>query len=87
MKHNDIFIDGDTGGNKDNLSTPISEMDISKHCKNAVGKMGIETIGELVSKTETELLEQKGFKQADIDEIKDQFDKLGLELNSGNGNG
>ena len=46
--------------------------------------MGIQTIGELVSKTETELLEHKGFKQADIDEINDQFDKLGLELCSGN---
>ena len=51
IKHNDIFIDADTGGNKDNLSTLISEMDISKHCKNIVEKMGIETIGELVSKT------------------------------------
>ena len=84
MKHNDIFIDDDTVGNTDNLSTPISEMDISKHCKKVVEKMGIQTIGELVSKTEAELLDQKGFKQADIDEIKDQFYKLGLELCSGN---
>ena len=84
MKHNDIFIDDGTGGSEDNLSTPISEMDLSKHCKKVIEKMGIETIGELVSKTETELLDQKGFKQADIDEIKDQFDKLGLELCSGN---
>jgi DNA-directed RNA polymerase subunit alpha len=87
MKHNDIFIDTDTGGNTDNLSAPISEMDLSKHCKKVVEKMGIETIGELVSKTETELLQQKGFEQADIDEIKDQFNKLGLELCSGNNNG
>lgn len=85
MKHNDIFID-DPSVNEDNLSTPISEMDISKHCKKVVEKMGIQTIGELVSKTETELLEYKGFKQADIDEINDQFDKLGLELCSGNDN-
>ena len=35
MKHNDIFID-DPGVNEDNLSTPISEMDISKHCKKVV---------------------------------------------------
>jgi DNA-directed RNA polymerase subunit alpha len=85
MKHNDIFID-DPGVNEDNLSTPISEMDISKHCKKVVEKMGIQTIGELGSKTETELLEHKGFKQADIDEINDQFDKLGLKLCSGNDN-
>ncbi len=87
MKHNEIFIDDDTDESKNILSKPISEMDLSKHCRKAVEKMGIESIGELASKTETELLEQKGFKQADIDEIKDQFDKLGLELYSGNNNG
>ena len=59
-------------------------MDLSKYCRKLIEKMGIETIGELVSQTETELLRQKGFKQADIDEINDQFDKLGLELCSGN---
>ena len=85
MKHNDILVD-DAGEDEDSLSTPISEMDFSKHCRKVVEKMGIETIGELVSKTETELLQQKDFKQADIDEIKDQFDKLGLELYSGNDN-
>jgi len=83
MKHNDIFIDDDSE-DTESLSTPISEMDLSKHCKKVVEKMGIETIDELVSKTDTELLEQKGFKQADVDEIKDQLDKLGLELYSGN---
>lgn len=82
--HNDIFIDNDTSGDTDILSTPVSEMDLSKHCRKVVEKMGIETIDELVSKTDTELLEQKGFKQADVDEIKDQLDKLGLELYSGN---
>lgn len=86
MKHNDLFIDDNTGGNTDNLSTPISEMDLSKHCKKVVENMGIKTIGELVSKTEIELLEQKGFKQEDIDEINDQFGKLGLELCNGNDN-
>ena len=87
IKHNEIFIDGDTGENKDNPSKIISEMDISKHCRKAVEKMGIETIDELVSKTEAELLQENGLKQADIDEIKDQLDKLGLELYSGNNKG
>lgn len=86
MRHNEIFNDN-TCGNKDNLSKPISGMDLSKHCRKAIEKMGIETIGELVSKTETELLQQKGFKQADIDEIKDRIDELGLELYSGNNKG
>jgi len=87
VKHGEIFIDDDISGDKDNLSKTISEIDIPKHCRKAIEEMGIETIGELVSKTETELLKQNGFKQADIDEIKNQLDKLGLELYSGNNEG
>ncbi len=86
-KHADIFIDTDTDENKDNLSKAISEMELSKHCSKALEKLGIETIGELASKTETELLEQNGFKQTDIDEIKGQLDGLGLELYSENDKG
>jgi len=86
-KHTDIFIDADTGGDNDNMSKPVSEMELSEHCRKAVEKIGIETTGELASKTEAELWEQNGFTQADIDEIKDQLDKLGLELYSGNNKG
>ena len=86
MKQAEVFIDADTGGYEGNLSKSISEIEFSKHCRKAIEKMGIETIGELVSKTETELL-QKSFQHADIDEIKNQLDELGLELYSGNDKG
>ena len=87
MKQAEMFIDADTGRYEGNLSKSISEIEFSKHCRNAIEKMGIETIGDLVLKTETELLEQNGFKQKDIDEIKNQLDELGLELYSGNDKG
>ena len=86
MKQAEVFIDADTGGYEGNLSKSISEIEFSKHCRKAIEKTGIETIGELVSKTETELL-QKSFQHADIDEIKNQLDELGLELYSGNDKG
>lgn len=87
MKQAEMFIDTDTGGYEGNLSKSILEIELSKQCRNAIEKMGIETIGDLVQKTETELLEQNGFKQKDIDEIKNQLDELGLELYSGNDKG
>ena len=87
MKQAEMFIDTDTGRYEGNLSKSISEIELSKQCRNAIEKMGIETIGDLVQKTETELLEQNGFKQKDIDEIKNQLDELGLELYSGNDKG
>src|SRR3990167_466091 len=86
MKQAEVFIDADTGGYEGNLSKSISEIEFSKQIGRAIEKTGIETIGELVSKTETELL-QKSFQQADIDEIKNQLDELGLELYSGNDKG
>lgn len=78
------FINDNIDEDEKNLSNAISETELSKRCKNKLEKMGIETISDLVSKTEAELLEQQGFKQAYVDEIKNQLDKLGLTLYSGN---
>jgi DNA-directed RNA polymerase subunit alpha len=80
----EIFIDPDTGGKEDNLSKTILELELSDNCRNALEEMNIEAISDLVSKTETELLEQDGFTQAYVNEIINQLDKLGLKLHSGN---
>ena len=80
----DIFIDADTVGNEDNLSKTISEIELSDDCRNAIEEIGIETISDLASKTETELLERDNFTQAYVDEIINQLDMLGLKLHSGN---
>ncbi|MHC4267309.1 MAG: tetratricopeptide repeat protein [Planctomycetota bacterium] len=84
IKPVELFIGDDTGGDEDNLSKTISEIELSKDCENAINEMGIETISDLVSKTETELLEQDGFTQAYIDELIDQLNCLGLKLHSEN---
>ena len=65
-------------------SKTISEIELSDDCMNAIQEIGIETIGDLASKTEIELLEQDGFTQAFVDEINNQLDTLGLKLHSGN---
>lgn len=80
----DIFIDTDAGAADSEPSKAISEIELSDDCKNAIQEMGIETINDLVAKTETALLEQDGFTQAFVDEIINQLDKLGLKLHSGN---
>ena len=79
-----IFIDTDAVVDEDNLPQTISEIGLSDNCMSAIKEMGIETINDLVSKTETELLDQDGFTQAYIDDIINQLDKLGLKLHSGN---
>ncbi len=76
----DNFVDVDTSVDKESLSKPISELTLSTHCKNALEKLEIGTIGDLVSKTEDELLGYEGFKQTYIDEIKVQLEGHGLKL-------
>ncbi len=78
------FIDANVIGNKENVPETISELDLSKRCINAVKKIGIETVDNLLLKTEAELLGQEGIKQTYVDEIKDKLDKYGLKLQSGN---
>ena len=80
----DLFIDADTSGNEDNLPKTISDMELSDECRNAIEEMGIETINDLASKTEIELLERDNFTQAYVDEIINQLDTFGLKLHSGN---
>ena len=80
----DLFIDSDAGADNAEPSKTISEIEFSDDCKSAIEEMGIETINDLASKTEIELLEQDGFTQAFVDEINNQLDTLGLKLHSGN---
>ncbi len=79
-----IFIDTDAVVDENNLSQTISEIGLSDNCRSAIEEMGIETINDLVSKTETELLGQDGFTQAYVDDIINQLDKLSLKLHNGN---
>ncbi len=76
----DKLVDIDTSVDNESLSKPISELTLSTRCKNALEKMEIGTIGDLVSKTEDELLGHGGFKQTYIDEIKVQLEEHGFKL-------
>jgi DNA-directed RNA polymerase subunit alpha len=79
-----FFFGADSSGDEGNLSKSISEIELSSDCRNAIKEIGIETISDLVSKSEIELLEQDGFTQAYVDEVIDQLLGLGLKLHSGN---
>jgi DNA-directed RNA polymerase subunit alpha len=45
-----------------------------------VEDLNLETIGDLVAKTEQELMACKNFGQASLDEIKNRLDAMGLKL-------
>ena len=64
----------------DNLYRPVSELELSVRSINCLQNAKIETIGELVQKTEQEMLKTKNFGRKSLNEIKHILSSMGLNL-------
>ena len=62
------------------LSMSISELDLSVRSANCLASERIETIGELVSRTEAELLKVRNFGKTSLREVKKKLAEMGLGL-------
>ncbi len=62
------------------LKLPISELELSVRSSNCLREAGIKTIGELVAKTEDQLLSFKNFGKKSLSEIKELLIGMGLTL-------
>ena len=62
------------------LATPIEDMDLTVRSYNCLKREGVTTIGELVLKSEDDLLEIRNFGQKSIDEVKAKLEDMGLGL-------
>ncbi len=62
------------------LESGVDIIELSSRAANCLKVANIQTIGELVSKTEQELLAVKNFGQKSLDEIKEKLEELGLSL-------
>ena len=62
------------------LRTPISEFELSVRSRNCLVKMHIDTLGDLVKKSEAELLAYKNFGETSLQEIKDILAQKNLRL-------
>ena len=58
----------------------IDELDLQARSSNALKREGIHTVGELVSRSEADLLDIRNFGAKSISEIKDKLAELGLSL-------
>src|SRR3954452_2157830 len=59
---------------------PIEELDLSERPRNCLKRAQINTIGELVEKTEDDLLAITNFGQKSLDEVIQKLDERGLSL-------
>jgi DNA-directed RNA polymerase subunit alpha len=63
-----------------NFSMPIEEMELTVRSYNCLKREGIHTVGELVSRSEADLLDIRNFGAKSIDEVKMKLAAMGLSL-------
>ena len=63
-----------------NLFRPVSELELSVRSANCLKNASITYIGELVQKTEAEMLKTKNFGRKSLNEIKGILEEMGLSL-------
>ena len=64
----------------ENLFRPVSELELSVRSANCLKNAEISRIGELVQKTEAEMLKTKNFGRKSLNEIKTILSEMGLSL-------
>lgn len=62
------------------LRTPINDFELSVRSRNCLSNMGVRTLGDLVNKTEAELLSFKNFGETSLLEIKEILRNKNLRL-------
>jgi DNA-directed RNA polymerase subunit alpha len=62
------------------LAKPIEDMELTVRSYNCLKREGVTSVGELVQKSEDDLLEIRNFGQKSIDEVKAKLEEMGLGL-------
>ncbi|MCU1486055.1 MAG: rpoA [Actinomycetia bacterium] len=72
-------VGGVTAGSPD-LDLPIEDLDLSERPRNCLKRAQVNTVGELLEKTEDDLLAITNFGQKSLDEVIQKLDERGLSL-------
>jgi DNA-directed RNA polymerase subunit alpha len=72
--------DEEKGALYERLGKSVDEMELSVRSYNCLKNANIRTIGELVQKTEVEMLKTKNFGRKSLNEIKEILASMGLSL-------
>jgi DNA-directed RNA polymerase subunit alpha len=91
--YRDAVVDGDGAGDATPSlaggmeNFPIEELELGVRSYNCLKRVGIETIGDLVVKSESELAAIPNFGKKSIEEVKETLAQHGLTLRGGSTNG
>jgi len=70
----------DTTSSSPDLDLPIEDLDLSERPRNCLKRAQVNTVGELLTKNEDDLLNITNFGQKSLDEVIEKLDERGLSL-------
>ena len=70
----------EVGGGSPDLDKPIEDLDLSERPRNCLKRAQVDTVGQLLEKTEDDLLAVTNFGQKSLDEVIEKLDERGLAL-------
>ena len=77
----DMFVSDTASPARDGvLATPLSQIELSVRARKALETLKIDTLGDLVSRTEAELLACRNFGQTSLNTIRQALGQYGLRL-------
>jgi DNA-directed RNA polymerase subunit alpha len=77
----DEIIQPEAAG-QEHLDLPIEALDLSERPRNCLRRAQVQTVGELIEKSEDDLLNITNFGQKSLEEVVAKLDELGFSLRS-----
>ncbi|MHC4293579.1 MAG: tetratricopeptide repeat protein [Planctomycetota bacterium] len=85
LEENQLSVDMSvkmTGEDSEVLHNPVDDLKLSVRARKCLDRLNLRTIGDLIQKTEAELLGCKNFGVTSLNEIKKSINNFGLKLRS-----
>ena len=79
-KDTDIMVEKEEASTDRTLDMPIEELDLSVRSYNCLKRAGINSVGELCSRTEEEMMKVRNLGRKSLEEVVEKLESLGLSL-------
>ena len=82
----EIMVENDEKGKEKALEMTIEELDLSVRSFNCLKRAGINTVGDLIGKSEDEMMKVRNLGRKSLEEVMAKLDSLGFKLNTDDDN-
>jgi DNA-directed RNA polymerase subunit alpha len=78
----EVLVEKDDKGKEKILEMTIEELDLSVRSFNCLKRAGINTVDDLINKSEEEMMKVRNLGKKSFDEVKEKLQSLGFDLSS-----